>query len=227
MKTNQQIAARHLANGSTYAEAAKEAGVSERSIYGWLKRPDFLDAVEQYRGQVVGELDTKLTGLVGKAMKSLNELLDDESSAVRLSAVRTTLDNFFRVHEIASFEKRITALEESANAHRRSAGPVGGNIDCAEVERIARRLLADSEIGSPGDGSDSTHACPAIIASVTVQSEDAGGRPECIEDRIGDDELPLKDGPRLVIGEGANARPIRNISEFMAATHGWKAKAAD
>jgi len=175
----------------------------------------------------MGELDAKFTGLVGKAALAL----DDESSAVRLSAAKATFDNFLRIHEIASFEKRLTAVEEKANAIRGTSNPVRGNIDPTEVETIARRLLADREFDTVGDAGCGTDACPAIGEVAAPIAENDGGRLQSIEDRVTDElrqnQAPLNDELCLV-RDGADARPIRNIDDFMIVYGGWKGpKGAD
>lgn len=179
MKTNQLVAARHLANGSTYAQAAQQAGVSERSIYGWLKRPEFQEAVKRQRGQVLDDLDGRLTGLAGKATETLENLLDSaEAGGVRLSAAKAVLDYHLRVHELAAIEKRLAALEDLADAHGKQTGTFGTTaaIDPQEVEAIARRLLADGDGGRSGAGEDPT----------TGDAHDQAGRnrPRTIDDYL-------------------------------------------
>lgn len=109
-----------LAGGLTREEAARQAGVSERTIYRRLQTAEFRGAVQAARDQMVSEAVGQLVTLSAAATATLRKLLEARSEHVRLLACRAILELGKAWREGESLEKRIVDLEEKLS--RQSTG---------------------------------------------------------------------------------------------------------
>ncbi|MGE4574522.1 hypothetical protein [Parachlamydia sp.] len=100
-----------LASCSSYAEAARELGVSIPTIYKWLGDPEFEAKLESIRNQIVSESISKLKTHTTKAVDTLAMLLDDDSPQIRRGASNDILNHVSRFIEIKEIEVRLKALE--------------------------------------------------------------------------------------------------------------------
>jgi predicted transcriptional regulator len=100
-----------IAAGASAAEAAREVGVSERSVRRWCADPNFAGEVGQLRAELVGQALGQLAHALTRAVATLAELLDDESSMARLGAARALLTSTLAYREAVSIEERLQALE--------------------------------------------------------------------------------------------------------------------
>jgi hypothetical protein len=130
-KNKQQVEALLVAAfsiGATAGQAATQAGVSERTVYRYLEKPEFqarLAAVEEDIFQrTVAVITTSIQG----AIHTLVTLLDPSTPpSVRRAAARDTLDLGVRLRESSEVEKRLVALENgvsAANGSAPRAGPI-------------------------------------------------------------------------------------------------------
>jgi hypothetical protein len=102
-----------LACGATVENAARKAGVGERTVYRRLTDPEFHRQLEGLRAEMVQRTAAMLTAASMEAVKTLVALLDPSVlAAVRLGAARSVLELGARLRESAELEQRITALEE-------------------------------------------------------------------------------------------------------------------
>ena len=113
-----------LAKGLTMRAAAEEAGVSERTVQRRMKDPDFRQAVDAARGQLISETLGRLVSSGSSAAATLQALLKARAEHVQLGAARAILELTQRYRESDELERRIAALEQAAEAlpeRRRSA----------------------------------------------------------------------------------------------------------
>ena len=101
-----------LAAGATKQEAARLAGVGERTIYRRLEDPDFRRRVDQARSELVTQAVGRLADASAAAVTTLRALLGADSESVRLGACRAILDLGLKLRESEELERRIAALEE-------------------------------------------------------------------------------------------------------------------
>jgi transposase-like protein len=106
-----EAAALALARGLTFAGAALEVGVSERTLYRWREDKTFSGRIHQIRADLFAQAAGKLSQLAGKAAERLGELVDSDNPAVALGACRTVLEAGLRLREALDLEERLTALE--------------------------------------------------------------------------------------------------------------------
>lgn len=102
-----------FACGHSVAEAAKETGVSERTIYRRLQEHDFVMAIADTRETLLDQALGKLMALMGTAADVLGTSLKSESEKARLLAVREIFVNGLRVRELVNHETRLAAIEKA------------------------------------------------------------------------------------------------------------------
>jgi hypothetical protein len=106
---------RALACGATVESAAREAGVSARTVYRRLEDPAFCRRLQEMRADIVVRTAAALTAASTEAIRTLVELLKPANPAnIRLGASRAVIESGMRLREIAELEARIAALEQAS-----------------------------------------------------------------------------------------------------------------
>jgi hypothetical protein len=109
-----------LACGATADAAARNLGISERTVSRRLADPAFCQRLQQLRGDMVQPTAAMLTAAAGEADKTLLALLkESQPGAVRLGAARAVVELSLKVREAAEFEQRLAAVEVAQQAHYR------------------------------------------------------------------------------------------------------------
>lgn len=112
-RKGQDVAAILLARGFTRARAAKAAGVAEKTVYKWLHDPSFKLKVEKARNDFRDAIVGRLVALSTKAVTRLEELLDSDSDAIRLGAIREWQKCALDLGNQYDLAKRIEELRET------------------------------------------------------------------------------------------------------------------
>jgi hypothetical protein len=119
-KTGREAAILALACGETIADAARKAGVVERTLYRWLKGEGFRQEIATARAEMFNRALGRLAeGAVGSVLMLRQLCLKAKSETVRLAAARALLEQGTRLRESVEFEHRLRALEENLNARRK------------------------------------------------------------------------------------------------------------
>jgi len=106
-----------LAGGCTVADAARQAGIGERTCYRRLQNPSFMLQVSAARGAMVTRAVGRLARMAATATDTLEALLDAASPAtVRLGAARSALELGSRLRESEELERRIAEVEAKLEA---------------------------------------------------------------------------------------------------------------
>jgi hypothetical protein len=108
-----------LAFGATVENAARKAGIGERTAYRRLGDPAFQARLNQARVDAVLRTTGMLTGAGLGSVKTLVDLQQDVSvpAAVRRGAARDVLELAVKYRESADMEQRVAAIEDRvANA---------------------------------------------------------------------------------------------------------------
>ncbi len=100
-----------LAAGQSVAHAARLAGISVRTAFRRLDECSFQTAVRDCRNNMFEEAAGALAATTKKAAKTLENLLDDESPSIQLSAAKAVLDASQRLRETLDIEQRLAAIE--------------------------------------------------------------------------------------------------------------------
>jgi hypothetical protein len=102
-----------LACGATVEAAARQAGLSQRTVYRRLAQTEFRQRISALRADMVQRASGALTAAATEAVRTLLALQKDSvAAAVRLGAARAILEIGIKMREVADLEGRIAALEE-------------------------------------------------------------------------------------------------------------------
>ena len=101
-----------LACGATVENAARKAGVSERTVYRRLADPAFRQQIRKTRAEMAERAAAALTAASMEAVKTLVALhAQGTPPAVRLGAARAVLELGAKLRESVELEQRIAVLE--------------------------------------------------------------------------------------------------------------------
>jgi hypothetical protein len=112
LSRKQESAIAALLTAATIARAAKQAGVSLRTLQRWMKEPAFAAAYRQARRQVVDHAVTLLQSLCGSAVLALDEALRDRDVNSRTRAAKIVLDAAMKGVELADLAAQVDELRE-------------------------------------------------------------------------------------------------------------------
>jgi hypothetical protein len=102
-----------LLQSPSISSAAKSLRVGEVTLYRWLGRPDFKEAFDCARRQLVDQAIAKIQESTASAVDSLREIMEnpENPASARVSASKTILEMALRSIELQEFERRLSALE--------------------------------------------------------------------------------------------------------------------
>jgi hypothetical protein len=95
----------------TVSAAADKAGVSERTLRSWLRRPDFRDAYQAARRQVLEGAVGRLQQAAGEAVEALRRNLTTGRPADQVRAAGLILQHALGTAEVLDVAERLEALE--------------------------------------------------------------------------------------------------------------------
>jgi hypothetical protein len=113
-----EVAAMFLASGKSRREAAREAGVGERSLCRWLREDhDFVRKVREHRSDILAEVVGKLASIGGQSVAALAELLGrDQPPGIRLRAAVAVLGALVPGYRVLE-ERQVCELAEKTLHH--------------------------------------------------------------------------------------------------------------
>lgn len=101
-----------LACGATVEAAARQCGLSDRTVYRRLEDPEFKKRLDKVRADMVERSSAMLTAAAGEAVRTLLALQKDSTpAAVRLGAARAILEVGIKVRQMVELEQRMAELE--------------------------------------------------------------------------------------------------------------------
>lgn len=106
-----EVLAAAVAAGHTLRDAAKLAGVGERTASRRWAEPGFQRKIVALRAAMVERALGRLSDGMTQAADKLRELLDARSEAVRLGAARSLLELGVKLREAVELEQRVAGLE--------------------------------------------------------------------------------------------------------------------
>src|SRR5262245_8203594 len=110
-----------LAKGASVAQAARQAGVSERTAYRRRQQPEFQERIDAIQNDMLQRVATLLTKAAEQGIHALVSLQAQSTPpSVRRAAARDILEIGMRLREAAELEKRLSALE---NGEVRASAP--------------------------------------------------------------------------------------------------------
>jgi hypothetical protein len=119
-----QVLLQSVACGATVENAARKAGMSERTAYRRLDDPAFVEQLDQLRTNMVQRTSGMLTGAGMGSVKTLVDLQNDVAvtPAFRRRSARDLLELGLKFRENTAWEQRLAALEARL-ANPGSSGP--------------------------------------------------------------------------------------------------------
>jgi hypothetical protein len=113
-----------LACGATVDAAARQCGLSDRTVYRRLQDPEFQKRLERLRADMIQRSAGMLTAAAGEAVRTLLSLQKDATpAAVRLGAARAILEIGIKLRQMVEIEQRLAEVEEMlASQNQQPAG---------------------------------------------------------------------------------------------------------
>ncbi len=111
----QEKAITALLSCRTIAEAAQQAGISERNLYNWLNDAAFQNDYRRARWTAAGQAIARLQLITCEAADALQDVFSNKEApaSARVSAARAVIELSLRSIELENLEARISALEEA------------------------------------------------------------------------------------------------------------------
>lgn len=115
MTRRQQSAISALLINPSIPEAAKIAGIAERTLYRWAQLDTFNTEYRTARRALVTRVICVIQGAMSEAVKTLiSVMLDGQSTAsVKVKAAKVLLESGLKVTEIETLDERISAIESA------------------------------------------------------------------------------------------------------------------
>lgn len=105
-----------LACGATVENAARQAGVSEMTVFRRLREPEFQAKIKATKQEMVERTARMLSAAALESVKTLLDLQNkNQPASVRHSAARTIIEFGVKLRENAELFERVAALEAQLN----------------------------------------------------------------------------------------------------------------
>lgn len=103
-----------LLTESTLGAAAKVAGISESTLWRWLKEQEFAEAYRELKREAVGQAVTRLQQISCQAVETLRTIMLNKKSpaSVRVSAAKSIIEMAVKSVEIEDISRRLEELEK-------------------------------------------------------------------------------------------------------------------
>jgi len=110
--TKQQKAVAALLSERTAREAAKRAGVGERTLYNWLADPAFRAALKSAEAGLLDTVTRRLSAGQALALDTLEKLIQSaRHESTKLTACVQWLTMYLKFKDLKDIDERLTALE--------------------------------------------------------------------------------------------------------------------
>lgn len=116
-----ELLAALIAQGVPRSQACKRCHLSASTVQRRMQEPAFVALVAELRTRMIDKAIGRLSRVAGKAVRTLERLLESETDGIRLQAASLVLAHAVKLREHAEFTQRIERLEESAHAYARNA----------------------------------------------------------------------------------------------------------
>ena len=103
-----------LAEGATQVEAARRAGVTDRTVRRRLDEPEFLERVRTERAAMLGRASGRSAALVVEAMAVVQTLLGSDDEPIQLRAAQLAIDTARKFVTDDEVQARLSRLEHVA-----------------------------------------------------------------------------------------------------------------
>lgn len=114
LSRNQEKAIAALLSNTSIPEAAKEAGIGERTLWRWLKIESFQGAYRKARQEVVRQAVAQVQKAMSEAVDTLRGVMSNSEApaSARVSAAKVIIDMGIKAVEIEDLDARVTDIEK-------------------------------------------------------------------------------------------------------------------
>lgn len=115
LSTNQRRAIPILLTSTTYQEASKKLGITDRTLYRWLQDPEFLAVLDKAESEILATVSRGMVGGTNLAIDTLLEIIKSPSASRRekISACRVYLSTLPQMRILSSIETKLSKLTEN------------------------------------------------------------------------------------------------------------------
>jgi AcrR family transcriptional regulator len=111
-QTNKEKAIAALINAPSIREAARQCGLSEETLYRYLKDKEFVSEYRQARRATVENAITQIQQATSEAVETLKKNLHCENPAAEIRAAQIILENSIKGVETIDVLERLERLED-------------------------------------------------------------------------------------------------------------------
>ena len=109
----QRRAIEALVEGKTVKQAAKDTGVSRKTLYVWLNQPEFQKELDRLGGIILEEVANRMVALASEAVDTLSNVLKtkDVPIGTQVQAANVILKRASEFWDVYNLNRRIDAIE--------------------------------------------------------------------------------------------------------------------
>jgi len=108
-----------LVSARSVEEGRKSAGVSQETVWRWMKNQAFRQELENAREAFVSSAFSRLQGAITGAVDVLVQTMTGTDAILRVRAAGMVLDHFWKARELQELESRLKRIEEILEADGR------------------------------------------------------------------------------------------------------------
>jgi len=114
LSRNKERAIAALLVNPSIPDAAKAVGIGDRTLWRWLKIPEFKKAYGDARKELVRHAVVKVQAAMSEAVETLRAIMKDDGApaSARVASARVIIDTGLKAIEIEDLEGRLSAIEE-------------------------------------------------------------------------------------------------------------------
>jgi len=101
-----------LLTSKTIREVSEKTGLSEATIYRYLKKEKIVNELEKSKRELTNNTLRYFITLGNKALNNIEELMNSKHERIRLEASKYVLDMIVKIKELQELEDRINRLEQ-------------------------------------------------------------------------------------------------------------------
>ena len=103
-----------LISGKNTKQAARSAGVTERTAYRWLSLPELKSELTMAQAAILGDATRRMERLLDSSLEVLEGLLKSENELVRARGVEMVFKHYVAMKSANELEARLSEIERQA-----------------------------------------------------------------------------------------------------------------
>ena len=100
-----------LMTSATMLEAARVAGISDRTLRRWMQEDEFRQALQARQSEVLAHSTRRLAALTEQAVTTLADGMESTAAPENVNAANSVFKNLILMRDSTDFESRLNALE--------------------------------------------------------------------------------------------------------------------